>query len=184
MSMPPRRNDTKPYNPPEPIVFSDIESENPAERPSFDTAPPAPKEDLLLASGGVLPAATAQWLRNYQVDGVEYMYRLWKEGKGGILGDDMGLGSLFPLCTVLTIETVQVIAFLTAVFGKRGHSDDKKRMRLARERNLPYPRVLIICPGSVMSNWERELQTVYQSEKEVNDSGDGGMSRYFMGPIK
>jgi SNF2 family DNA or RNA helicase len=58
------------------------------------------------------------------------------------------------------IETVQVIAFLTAVFGKRGNSDDKKRMRLARERNLPYPRILIICPGSVMSNWQRELQTV------------------------
>jgi SNF2-related domain len=55
---------------------------------------------------------------------------------------------------------VQVIAFLTAVFGKRGNENDKKRMRLARDRDLPYPRVLIICPGSVMSNWERELSTV------------------------
>jgi len=60
----------------------------------------------------------------------------------------------------LIVETVQVIAFLTAVFGKKGTSTDKKRMRLARERNLPYPRILIICPGSVMSNWERELHTV------------------------
>jgi DNA excision repair protein ERCC-6-like 2 len=90
------RHDNKPYNPPEPIVFSDLDSENPTERPSFDTAPPAPKEDLLLASGGVIPGATAQWLRNYQVEGVEYMYRLWKEGRGGILGDDMGLGSPSP----------------------------------------------------------------------------------------
>ena len=61
---------------------------------------------------------------------------------------------------MLTLETVQVIAFLTAVFGKRGNSSDKKRMRLARDRNLSYPRVLIITPGSVMSNWERELNTV------------------------
>lgn len=81
------------------------------------------------------------------------------------------------------IETVQVIAFLTAVFGKRGNSDDKKRMRLARERNLPYPRVLIICPGSVMSNWERELQTVCFFGRDANCSGVGGMSRCFMGPI-
>jgi len=64
---------------------------------------------------------------------------------------------------VLIIETVQVIAFLTAAFGKKGNSTDKKRMRLARDRNLPYPRILIICPGSVMSNWERELNTVHLS---------------------
>jgi SNF2 family DNA or RNA helicase len=81
------------------------------------------------------------------------------------------------------IETVQVIAFLTAVFGKRGNSDDKKRMRLARERNLPYPRILIICPGSVMSNWERELRTVFLIERDANCSGVGGMSRCFMEPI-
>ena len=66
------------------------------ERPCFDTAPPALKEDLLLASGGVIPAPIAQWLRHYQVEGVEYMYRLWKAGRGGILGDDMGLGSIIP----------------------------------------------------------------------------------------
>lgn len=58
------------------------------------------------------------------------------------------------------VETVQVIAFLTCVFGKRGNSTDRKRMRYARDRGLAYPRVLIICPGSVMSNWERELNTV------------------------
>lgn len=92
--MAPRRTDTKPYNPPEPIVFSDIESDNVTERPCFDTTPPAPKEDLLLASGGVIPASIAQWLRHYQVEGVEYMYRLWKQGRGGVLGDDMGLGSI------------------------------------------------------------------------------------------
>jgi hypothetical protein len=50
----------------------------------------------LLASGGVIPASIAQWLRPYQVEGVEHMYRLWKEGRGGILGDDMGLGSNTP----------------------------------------------------------------------------------------
>jgi len=80
------------------------------------------------------------------------------------------------------VETVQVIAFLTAVFGKKGNSNDRKRMRLARDKNLPYPRVLIICPGSVMSNWERELHTVHLTPLPTfpsgfaYDSGAGGTS--------
>jgi hypothetical protein len=74
-------------------MFPELESDDAAERPDFDTTPSAPKEDLQLSSGGIIPASIAQWLRNYQVEGVEFMYRLWKSGRGGILGDDMGLGS-------------------------------------------------------------------------------------------
>jgi SNF2 family DNA or RNA helicase len=110
------------------------------------------------------------------------MNRLWKQGRGGILGDDMGLGSTI-LRVVPDTETVQVIAFLTAVFGKKGNSSDRKRMRLARDRNLPYPRILIISPGSVMSNWERELQTVTSLTSTYN-SGDGGIPPYFTAQIK
>jgi hypothetical protein len=88
------------------------------------------------------------------------------------------------LKSFLILETVQVIAFLTAAFGKKGNSNDKKRMRMARERELPYPRVLIICPGAVMSNWERELQTVYVLEDVADCSGDGGMFRCFMDRIR
>jgi SNF2 family DNA or RNA helicase len=91
---PTRQPDNKPYNPPEPIEFSGLNDENSIERPCFDTATSAAKEDLLLPSGGIIPGPIAQWLRSYQVEGVEYMYRLWKEGRGGILGDDMGLGSM------------------------------------------------------------------------------------------
>jgi len=148
-SMLTHRNQGKVYNPPEPIIFSDLEDENESERPSFGSVPPCPKEDLLLASGGIVPAPIAQWLRDYQIEGIEFMFKLWKQGRGGILGDDMGLG-----------KTVQVIAFLTAVFGKRGKESDKKRMREARKRNLAYPRVLVICPKSIMTNWEREFNTV------------------------
>jgi SNF2 family DNA or RNA helicase len=82
---------------------------------------------------------------------------------------------------MLIIETVQVIAFLTAAFGKKGNSTDKKRMRLARDRNLAYPRILIICPGSVMSNWERELNTVRLSH-EISADNIVGMVAYFIIP--
>ena len=83
-------------------MFSDLESDDLPERPNFNTTPSALKEDLLLASGGIVPAPIAQWLRHYQVEGVQFMYRLWKEGRGGILGDDMGLGS--PSCFQTMID--------------------------------------------------------------------------------
>jgi SNF2 family DNA or RNA helicase len=99
-------------------------------------------------SGGVIPAPVAQWLREYQVKGAEFLHELFVYQKGGILGDDMGLG-----------KTIQVIAFLTAAFGKTGDERDDKRMRKMRRLGDDrwYPRVLIICPGSLMSNWRSEL---------------------------
>ena len=92
----PVRNDETPYNPPPPLDLPSLDSDTAVERPAFDTPPPMPKESLLLKSGGVVPASIAQWLRTYQVEGVEFMYKLYKDGRGGILGDDMGLGSTFP----------------------------------------------------------------------------------------
>ena len=56
-------------------------------------------------------------------------------------------------------KTVQVIAFLAAAFGKTGDERDKKRMRKSRKDKPErwYPRTLIICPGTLMANWQDEL---------------------------
>jgi superfamily II DNA or RNA helicase len=56
-------------------------------------------------------------------------------------------------------KTIQVIAFLTAAFGKTGDERDAKRMRKVRRMGDDrwYPRVLIICPGGLMQNWKNEL---------------------------
>jgi SNF2 family DNA or RNA helicase len=107
-------------------------------------------EDIDLPySAGIIPAPIAQWLRGYQVEGVEFLHELFVYQKGGILGDDMGLG-----------KTIQVIAFLTAAFGKTGDERDEKRMRKMRRMDDDrwYPRVLIICPGTLMANWKAELE--------------------------
>lgn len=132
------------------IDFSDDDrQEFLKERPQLSVAKSRPYDDIhLQRSAGIIPGSIAQYLRDYQVEGVAFLHELFVYQKGGILGDDMGLG-----------KTVQVAAFLTAAFGKTGDERDDKRMRkMRRNPNKPwYPRVLIICPGSLIENWKNEL---------------------------
>lgn len=144
LKLPPRYDD---------IEFSDDERlAELEERPGFPSTvePSRPYIDIELPhSAGVIPASIAQYLRDYQVDGVAFLHELFVYQKGGVLGDDMGLG-----------KTVQVAAFLTAAFGKTGDERDAKRMRKMRRspRKPWYPRVLIVCPGSLIQNWKNELE--------------------------
>ncbi|KAF5507052.1 Switch 2 [Colletotrichum aenigma] len=133
--------------------FSEDERGLPLERrPKFDESskikPCRPHKDIELEySAGVIPASIAQYLRDYQIVGVKFLHRLFVYQRGGILGDDMGLG-----------KTVQVASFLTAAFGKTADERDWKRLRKMRdEMGRWYPRVLIICPGSIVENWKIEL---------------------------
>jgi len=69
-------------------------------------------------------------LRPYQAKGVSWLSFLEQWGLGACLADDMGLG-----------KTVQLIAFL---------------LYLKQESALGGP-VLLVCPTSVLSNWQREV---------------------------
>lgn len=40
-----------------------------------------------------VPASINKFLRDYQREGVQFFYERYCEGRGGVLGDDMGLGS-------------------------------------------------------------------------------------------
>ncbi|KAI9731523.1 MAG: hypothetical protein M1834_004643 [Cirrosporium novae-zelandiae] len=134
------------------IQFSDDEDlEALQEKPNFpeDARQSRAYKDIELPySLGAIPGTIAQWLRDYQVQGVQFLHELFVYQKGGILGDDMGLG-----------KTVQVIAFLTAAYGKTGDEHDMKRMRKMRRNGDGrwYPRTLIICPGTLIENWKSEL---------------------------
>ncbi|KAJ5996976.1 hypothetical protein N7499_006708 [Penicillium canescens] len=133
------------------VDFSDDERlEELQERPVFlNTEPKQEYKDIQLPySLGIIPAPIAQWLRQYQVEGAAFLHELFVYQKGGVLGDDMGLG-----------KTIQVIAFLTAAYGKTGDERDAKRMRKMRrsDDSAWYPRTLIVCPGTLISNWKAEF---------------------------
>ncbi|MEA5462945.1 DEAD/DEAH box helicase [Leptothoe sp. PORK10 BA2] len=69
-------------------------------------------------------------LRPYQARGVSWLSFLEQWGLGACLADDMGLG-----------KTIQLIAFL---------------LHLKQEGLLTKP-ILLVCPTSVLSNWQREV---------------------------
>jgi len=69
-------------------------------------------------------------LRDYQIDGVSWMFSLYHTGINGILADEMGLG-----------KTIQTIAFLA---------------HLREAENVMGPH-LIVVPKSTMGNWEHEF---------------------------
>ena len=133
------------------IEFSDDERmEELHERPDFPKGKPAApyKDKQMPKSLGLIPAPISQWLRDYQVEGTAFLHGMFVYQTGGILGDDMGLG-----------KTVQVIAFLTAAFGKTGDERDAKRMRKMRRADAPwYPKALVICPGTLIENWKAEFE--------------------------
>ncbi|GBF23198.1 hypothetical protein tpqmel_0602 [Candidatus Gastranaerophilus sp. (ex Termes propinquus)] len=70
-------------------------------------------------------------LRAYQKIGYKWLYTNVQKGFGCCIADDMGLG-----------KTIQVISLI---------------LKLKAEKKLKAP-VLIVCPTTLMGNWERELE--------------------------
>ena len=66
-------------------------------------------------------------LRSYQKEGVRFLQRMTDRELNVILADEMGLG-----------KTIQTLAFL------------------ATRQKRDFPPALIICPASLVTNWERE----------------------------
>ena len=89
-------------------------------------------------------------LRPYQKQGVYWMRFLENAGLSGLLADEMGLG-----------KTIQTLAWLTLP-----RSDP--RAHDAKGRNLP---ALIVCPTSLVRNWEAEAKRFTPSLKTLVVSG-------------
>ena len=76
------------------------------------------------------PKNFAASLRPYQQRGLDWLQALHGAGFGGVLADDMGLG-----------KTVQALAHITTLKAAKALKDP----------------VLIVCPTSVLPNWQAEL---------------------------
>ncbi|KAM3114820.1 DEAD/DEAH box helicase [Phormidesmis sp. 146-33] len=84
-------------------------------------------------------------LRPYQSRGVAWLTFLERWGLGACLADDMGLG-----------KTIQFIAFL---------------LHLKQQGNLEQP-ILLVCPTSVLGNWEREVKKFAPTLKAIVHHGE------------
>ncbi|MCU0536742.1 MAG: DEAD/DEAH box helicase [Hydrococcus sp. Prado102] len=91
------------------------------------------------------PAGFKGELRPYQARGVGWLAFLEKWGLGACLADDMGLG-----------KTPQLLAFL---------------LNLKEQELLEKP-TLVICPTSVLNNWEREVRKFSPSLSTLIHHGD------------
>nr|WP_297771211.1 DEAD/DEAH box helicase [uncultured Butyrivibrio sp.] len=94
-----------------------------------------------------VPDSLSGVLRGYQEYGFKWLSTLSELGFGGILADDMGLG-----------KTLQVITFLLS------------RIQEAREQKKKLT-ALIVCPASLVYNWEEEFKKFAPSIKVKTVAG-------------
>lgn len=86
--------------------------------------------DTELGEGFRIPGDIYPALFDYQKTGVQWLYELYAQNVGGIVGDEMGLG-----------KTIQAISFVAG---------------LDYSKKLTKP-VIVICPATVMKQWVNEF---------------------------
>lgn len=89
-------------------------------------ASPLLKPSLSLSFAGI----TAK-MRDYQLQGLNFMIRLYENGVNGILADEMGLGK--------TLQTISLLGYLSEYRGISG----------------PH---LVAVPKSTLGNWMNEIR--------------------------
>jgi SWI/SNF-related matrix-associated actin-dependent regulator of chromatin subfamily A member 5 len=89
-------------------------------------------EDMFITHWPISPPFVQHMkMRDYQVEGLNWLIQLYDNGINGILADEMGLGK--------TLQTLSFLCYLKHIRGVEG----------------PH---LIIVPKSTLGNWEREFK--------------------------
>jgi len=94
-----------------------------------------------------LPPKLVDVLRPYQKDGYNWLKFLHENKLGACLADDMGLG-----------KTLQTISFLTSIYEDINH-------------------VLIVCPVTILLNWEAEFKKFSDIDVHIYHGGDRQFSK-------
>ncbi|PNS17136.1 DNA repair protein rhp26 [Sphaceloma murrayae] len=90
------------------------------------------RADTEFEGGFKIPGDIYPSLFDYQKTGVQWLWELYSQQVGGIVGDEMGLG-----------KTIQIISFLAA---------------LHYSKKLTKP-VIVVCPATVMKQWVNEFHS-------------------------
>ncbi|ORY92326.1 SNF2 family N-terminal domain-domain-containing protein [Syncephalastrum racemosum] len=90
-------------------------------------------KDMDLGNELKVPGEIWRVLFNYQKTCVRWLWELYSQKVGGIIGDEMGLG-----------KTIQMIAFLAALYHSKKLGPDRP--------------TLVVCPTTVMKQWVEEFQ--------------------------
>ncbi|KAK5109028.1 hypothetical protein LTR62_007576 [Meristemomyces frigidus] len=101
----------------------------PAEKDEWHMPHPT-RTDAEFDGGFRIPGDIFPSLFDYQKTGVQWLWELFAQQVGGIVGDEMGLG-----------KTIQIISFLAGL-----HYSDK----------LTKP-IIVVCPATVMKQWVNEF---------------------------
>ncbi|KAF2157800.1 hypothetical protein K461DRAFT_274031 [Myriangium duriaei CBS 260.36] len=88
------------------------------------------RSDAEYDDGFRIPGDIFPSLFDYQKTGVQWLWELYSQQVGGIVGDEMGLG-----------KTIQIISFIAA---------------LHYSKKLTKP-VIVVCPATVMQQWVNEF---------------------------
>ncbi|KAL8812876.1 MAG: hypothetical protein Q9200_000698 [Gallowayella weberi] len=90
------------------------------------------RSDTELDGGYRIPGDIYPSLFNYQKTGVQWLWELYSQQVGGIVGDEMGLG-----------KTIQIISFLAG---------------LHYSKKITRP-IIVVAPATVMKQWVNEFHT-------------------------
>lgn len=97
------------------LIFDDDD----LEKPYFpDQNLPCPAVAFKLSDNGdFIPYTINRYLRDYQREGAQFLYRHYANKRGCILGDDMGLGKTIQvLFLIFTVRELIIFIFFQCVF--------------------------------------------------------------------
>ena len=93
-----------------------------------------------------VPDAMKPILRDYQKTGYRWLCTIAQLGFGGILADDMGLGKTLQIITLLEHAKLEAISKTVDLTETASHTA------------CPPPVSLIVCPSSLVYNWDSEIE--------------------------
>ena len=108
-----------------------------------------------------VPQSLQDVMREYQKSGYQWLRVLHENGFGGILADDMGLG-----------KTLQIIAFLQAKYEAVNNESEANVDKKVGAVQGKIGRTLIVCPASLVYNWQSEIERFAPNLHPIMITGD------------